>query len=112
VTDEYDLIWEGQFVNNEIEGFARSMTFYKNGDHCSYWGHWKNGLHHGYGRVRFTNGETKEGFFENGKYMGASLEESGITSFTKYEMCAQSIHWERYMITSDENNVKDFRVKL
>ena len=58
ITDQYDLIWEGQIVHNELDGFARSMTFYKNGDHCSYMGFWKDGLHHGYGRVVHTSGET------------------------------------------------------
>ena len=75
------------------------MTFYKNGDFCSYMGHWNKGLHHGYGRVRYTNGDVKSGLFENGKYMGSSWEEAGITSFDHLDMRAQEVDFERYSIT-------------
>ena len=37
-------------------------------DGSFYKGDWVNGIQHGFGRMLFANGETKEGLFENGVF--------------------------------------------
>jgi antitoxin component YwqK of YwqJK toxin-antitoxin module len=86
------------------------MTFYKNGEHCSYMGHWKEGKHHGYGKVRYTNGDVKTGLFENGKFVGATYEEGDITTYNWSDPRAQEIDFERYVITNDGESVKHFNI--
>ena len=58
--------YEGQFDNNEINGFG---TFkWKNGD--SYTGQMKNGKMHGNGRYRYNNGHVFEGTYVDGVKCG------------------------------------------
>ena len=64
-------------------------------------GNWLNGKHHGYGKVRYIGGEVKEGLFENGKYVAATYEESGIESFPSTHPRAQKVDYEKYLITND-----------
>ena len=61
-------MYEGQFKDNELDGFGRKMKVYMNSDILSYIGHWKNGKKHGYGVQTYSHGEVRAGLFEDGKY--------------------------------------------
>ena len=75
-------------------------------------GNWENGKHHGYGRVRYLDGETKEGLFENGKYMGETYEKSGITTYNHTDGRASKVDYEKYLITNDDEFNMKYKVPL
>ena len=39
-------------------------------DGSSYVGEWVRGIQHGYGKIIYSNGVIKEGYFENNIYIG------------------------------------------
>ena len=71
-------VYEGQFDNNEINGFG---TFkWKNGD--SYTGNMLNGKMDGKGKYRYNNGVVYEGIYKNGVKQGKGkvYKTNGMTS--------------------------------
>ena len=71
-------VYEGQFDNNEINGFG---TFkWKNGD--SYTGNMLNGKMDGKGKYRYNNGVVYEGIYKNGVKQGKGkvYNTNGMTS--------------------------------
>ena len=71
-------VYEGQFDNNEINGFG---TFkWKNGD--SYTGFMVNGKMHGKGKYTYNNGVIYEGVYNNGVKQGKGkiYNTNGVTS--------------------------------
>jgi hypothetical protein len=60
-------VWEGQFTNDEINGFGRYIKMSIRGECVHHVGYFKDGLAHGYGK-RIIMLEKKTGLFVNDKY--------------------------------------------
>ena len=99
-----EIIHEGQFKDNVLDGFGRCISFNKNGEFSMYIGYWKDGKQHGYGQATYTSGRVEEGVFENGKLSAKepSLiidDDFGMThenkklDFDKYLIKDGKIHW-------------------
>jgi len=100
ITKEYDLIWEGQIFYNDLDGFARTMKFLKDGRYESYMGNWEKGVHHGYGRLTDVTGTTYEGLFEKGKF----IKSGEVTTYDQYDPRATEVDYVKYLITNDDES--------
>ena len=47
-------IWEGQFKDDQLDGFGRWIKVYMDGEHACYLGHWKEQLRHGWGKLIYS----------------------------------------------------------
>ena len=52
---------EGQFANDELDGFGRTLVVYKNGKAAQHIGWWRDGKAHGYGMKNDLYGYTYQG---------------------------------------------------
>ena len=58
-------MFEGQFKENLINGFAWWMRFDINGSFECYIGFWENNNFKGFGKRLYSSGKIEEGIFEN-----------------------------------------------
>ena len=62
-----NTIYEGQFVNEDYNGYGRLI--YSNGIY--YIGNWLNGQRSGYGKLVDKNGKVYEGIWQQSQYIGS-----------------------------------------
>mmetsp|Transcript_6976 Transcript_6976/g.6508 ORF Transcript_6976/g.6508 Transcript_6976/m.6508 type:complete len:95 (-) Transcript_6976:193-477(-) len=67
-------------------------------DRTCYEGDWFRGIQHGYGKIVYPDGSSKEGYFENNVYIGKMKEDAG--NFTPLD--PEKI----YPISSKQSNTK------
>jgi len=54
---------EGEFKNDELHGYGRSVKFHKAGHVSQYIGWWEEGEHYGWGKHNMLNGVVHEAYF-------------------------------------------------
>ena len=76
-------IWEGHFVNNELDGFGRWIKTYQDGEYACYAGRWKAGLRHGFGRLIYSSCPINhfQGLWENDNAMETREEIDKIEDY-------------------------------
>ena len=91
-------LWEGQFSNGYINGFARQIEVHSDGKYNSYIGYWKDSRYHGYGLLNEADeyGGLKEGLFEDALFGYPCTKPEDITSFELDELFATPTDFERY----------------
>ena len=103
-------IWEGQFKNDELNGFGRWIIISRHGYFACYTGHWKNGLRHGYGKIIFSNGNVKEGLFQNDEYCP---EEDKIVAYDpKSNKVAKQLDFAKYVIKKEDTEEEGAKEKV
>ena len=86
-------IWEGQFKNNEMNGFGRWIKVW-NQESSYYIGNWHRGKFHGYGKMKYYNGKVKEGLWESGNFRPGQKSDIRI---------GRAIKFDDYIARADEN---------
>ena len=97
-------VYEGQFDNNEINGFG---TFkWKNGD--SYTGNMLNGKMDGKGKYRYNNGVVYEGIYKNGVKQGKGkvYNTNGVTNSQVQRKINQNNNSNKINISGVSNTSK------
>ena len=77
------VLWEGQFKDGKIDGFARQIEVQNDGTYTSYIGYWAQSRYHGYGLSNEPPeyGGLKEGLFEEALFGYPCVEPEDITTF-------------------------------
>lgn len=62
-TEHYVHVQEGEWTNDELDGYGRSIKFFNDGHTSQYVGYWVEGDQQGWGKHVMQNGVTHEGYF-------------------------------------------------
>lgn len=92
VTDEKDMIVEGQFENKKLHGFGRELTIFSNNEFEVHIGWWDNGVPHGYGRHLWRSGHISEGLYDQGTFLKDAPAQF-MRTYPDDVLIAQKVDW-------------------
>ena len=93
------IVYEGQFKNGKLDGFARWTQCFYDDKFDQYIGWWKDGFRHGYGRKIDFDNEVHNGWFENAdQHFGDPVKDkSEIKSYNiTTDEIAKEVDFEKY----------------
>lgn len=98
-TEHYVHVQEGEFTNNQLDGWGRSIKFFNDGHTSSYVGWWVEGDQQGWGKHVMQNGVTHESYF----YWNYPYVTPAYFNVTKdgsdYERIVKKVNSADYIIT-------------
>lgn len=74
-------------------------------DGSFYIGQWEKGIQHGYGRIVFPDGTTKEGYFENNIFRGAIPPAYHISDNSMYKRDSTSSNLDLHSNSISKRNI-------
>lgn len=93
------VLWEGQFKDGMLNGFARQIEVYNDGNYNSYMGYWQDSRYHGYGLSNEPDeyGGLKEGLFEDSLFGYPCVKPEDVTAYdTVSDVIAEPVDFGKY----------------
>ena len=89
------IVWEGQFKNDNLEGFGRYIKITLEGIKTTIIGFFKDGMPHGYCKKQLEL-DAQEGLFENNEYV---KKKEMIKSYdVENDVIARKVDFKKYIV--------------